>query len=298
MQHRDLPRVTGHTRPIAILGYPIHHSLSPWIHNAAFAAAGLDYVYLALDVKPGDIETAVRGLRVLDFAGITLTSPHKQTVIPLLDELTEEARAIGAVNTVVNRDGRWIGTNTDATGFRRMLELNGLYRPGMKAVMLGAGGAARAGLYALLQVAREVVVLNRTVSRGEELLRSMEAFHGQCRCQALTLTPETLETHLRDADLLVNTTSVGMSPNDQECPVPEEVEIPAGCGVADMIYSPPKTLLLQRAERAGAVAASGHLMLLHQAVDAFKFWTGVDPDFSVMDDALRRGREAQMRERH
>ncbi len=293
MEHLDLPRVTGHTRPIAILGYPIHHSLSPWIHNAAFAAAGLDYVYLALDVKPDDIETAVRGLRVLDFAGITLTSPHKQTVIPLLDELTEEARALGAVNTVTNRDGRWIGTNTDATGFRRMLELNGLYRPGMKAVMLGAGGAARAGLYALGQVCREVVVFNRTLSKAEELIRSLEPSLKKGRWVALPPEPDLIAAHLEEADLLVNSTTVGMHPNDQECPLPEEVAIPAHCGVADMIYMPPKTRLLQRAEQAGAKAVSGHEMLLYQAVDAFIFWTGVEPDLAVMDRALRAGQRKQ-----
>ncbi|MGE5620783.1 MAG: shikimate dehydrogenase [Sphingomonadaceae bacterium] len=291
MRHQDLDRITGSTQAIAILGYPVHHSLSPVIHNAAFAAAGLDYCYLALEVRPEDIEVAVRGLRAVNFAGITLTAPHKETVIPLLDGLTEEARAIGAVNTVANRDGKWIGTNTDATGFRRMLEINGLYKKGMKALMLGAGGAARAALYALGQVSREVVVFNRTPRRSEELLESLAPFRGEGRWRALPLERERIAAEIGDADLLVNTTSVGMHPNDQQCPLPEGVEIPATCGVADMIYMPPKTRLLQLAERGGSKAVSGHEMLLYQAVDAFKFWTGVDPDVKVMDEALRRARQ-------
>lgn len=291
MKHQDLGRVSGSTQAIAILGYPVHHSLSPVIHNAAFATAGLDYCYLALEVRPEDIEVAVRGLRAANFAGITLTAPHKETVIPLLDGLTDEARAIGAVNTVANRNGRWIGTNTDATGFRRLLEINGLYKKGMKAVMLGSGGAARAALYVLGQVSSEVIVFNRTLRRSEELIESLAPFRGQSRWRALPLERDALAAHLEDADVLVNTTSVGMHPNDQQCPLPEGVRIPARCGVADMIYMPPKTRLLQLAERGGSKAVSGHDMLLYQAVDAFEFWTGVEPDVKVMDEALRSARQ-------
>ena len=287
MLHQDLNRVTGTTRALAILGHPVHHSLSPVIHNAAFAAAGLDYCYLALEVRPGDIEAAVRGLRAVNFAGITLTAPHKQTVIPLLDGLTDEARAIGAVNTVVDRDGKWIGTNTDATGFRHLLELHGMYQRDMKAVLMGAGGAARAAFYVLGQVASEVAVCNRTVEKAEELIKSLSPFVGACRARALPLTEEVLASELEGADLLVNTTSLGMHPREEGCPLPEGMRLPPRCGVADVIYSPPKTRLLQRAEECGCRWVSGHDMLLYQAVDAFKFWTDVDPDLQVMDQALR-----------
>ncbi|HEX9015384.1 MAG TPA: shikimate dehydrogenase [Chloroflexota bacterium] len=289
-QNHDLDRISGATRALAILGCPVHHSLSPVIHNAAFAAAGLDFCYLALEVKPEAIGDAVRGLRALEFAGFTLTAPHKQTVIPLLDSLTEEARAMGAVNTVVNHNGELIGTNTDATGFRNLLQNNGMYREGMKAVMLGAGGAARAAFYVLGQVSREVVVFNRTAARAEELISSLLPFVGDCRPRVATMEPESLAREIADADVLVNTTSVGMHPRESECPLPDGIEIPSRCGVADMIYAPPKTLLLQRAEAAGCRWASGHDMLLYQAVDAFKFWTGVAPDFEVMDRALRNAR--------
>jgi len=288
--HQDLSRITGSTQAIAILGYPVHHSLSPVIHNAAFAAAELDYCYLALEVRPEDIETAVRGLRAAHYAGITLTAPHKQTVIPLLDGLTDEARAIGAVNTVVDRDGKWIGTNTDATGFRRLLEINGLYQKDIKAVLMGSGGAARAAFYVLGQVAREVVICNRTVERAEELIQSLSPFVGECRARALPLAEDVLTAELKDADVLVNATSVGMHPHEGDCPLPAGVRLPARCGVADVIYSPPKTRLLQRAEESGCKWVSGHDMLLYQAVDAFKFWTGVDPDLQVMDQALRGAR--------
>lgn len=290
MSSQGVGMVTGSTRAIAILGYPVRHALSPVIHNAAFASAGLDYCYLAHEVRPEDIEQAVRGVMALDYAGITLTSPHKQSVMPLLDELTEEARAIGAVNTVANRDGRWVGTNTDATGFRRLLELNGLYRPGMKALMLGAGGAGRAGLYVLGQVAGEVVIFNRTVGKAEDLMASMAAFNRGGEWKALPMDAELLRAELEGADLLVNTTTVGMHPNVNACPLPEGVTVSSSCGVVDMIYMPPKTRLLELAERSGAKAVSGHEMLLYQAVDAFKFWTGVDPDVEAMDRALRAAR--------
>lgn len=286
MRHQDLARISGTTRAVALLGYPVAHSLSPAMHNAAFAAAGLDYCYLALEVRPQDIQAAFEGLRALYFAGINVTVPHKEAVLPLLDDLTEEARAIGAVNTAANRDGRWIGTNTDAAGFRRLLELNGLAREGMKAVVLGAGGAARATLYVLAQLSREVVVFNRTLGRAEGLLQALEPYRGGCRWEALPLDGELLEPHLREADLLVNTTSVGMHPDERGCPIPEGMVIPARCGVVDLIYKPPKTRLLQLAERRGAKAVNGNTMLLYQAVEAFRFWTGIEPDVQVMEQRL------------
>jgi len=292
LTNRDLLRVTGTTKAIAILGHPVSHSLSPVLHNAAFAAAGLDYCYLAMDVLPEEIQKAVDGIKALHFAGFTLTAPHKQSVIPLLDELTPEAQAIGAVNTVVEKDGRWIGTNTDATGFRRQLELAGLYHKGMKALMLGSGGAARAALYVLSQVAGEVIIFNRTLGKAEQLMQSLAPFQGGCKWRALPLDKAEIAPHLEDASLLVNTTTVGMHPDEDSCPLPEGVTIKPSCGVADMIYSPPKTRLLQMAEASGARAVSGFDMLLYQAVDAFTFWTGVEPDFEVMKTALQEARSA------
>lgn len=289
LQHQPLPSISGTTRVVALLGCPVSHSLSPAMHNAAFAAAGLDYCYVALEVRPEELGPALRGIRALNLAGINVTIPHKEAVIPLLDDITEEARAIGAVNTAANRDGRWIGTNTDAAGFRRLLELNGLYRKGIKAVMLGAGGAARAGLYLLGQVAREVVVFNRTLLRAEELVRALAPYQGTGRWEALPLQREPLAAHLENADLLVNTTSVGMHPNDHESPLPDGIEIPAQCAVVDMIYAPPETRLLELAERSGARTVGGREMLLYQAVEAFGFWTGVEPDVQAMEQALRAG---------
>ncbi|HEX2923784.1 MAG TPA: shikimate dehydrogenase [Chloroflexota bacterium] len=290
MVNRDLLRISGTTKALAIFGHPVSHSLSPVIHNAAFSAAGLDYCYLALDVFPEDIAKAVDGVKAMHFAGFTLTAPHKQTVIPLLDELTPEAQAIGAVNTVVEKDGRWIGTNTDATGFRHQLQLAGMYRKGMKALMLGSGGAARAVLYILSQVASEVIIFNRTLSKAEQLMESLAPFQGNCKWSALPLEKATIGPHLEDASLLVNTTSVGMHPDEASCPLPEGLALRSSCGVADLIYSPPKTRLIQMAEAAGAKAASGFDMLLYQGVDAFTFWTGVEPDFEAMKAALQKAR--------
>jgi len=294
MAQGDLFRITGSTRAVALLGYPVSHSLSPEIHNAAFAATGLDYCYLALNVRAEDLEIAFRGLKVAGFAGLNLTAPHKERIIPLLDGLTDEARAIGAVNTVANREGRWIGTNTDATGFRRLLEINGMFKPGMKSLVLGAGGAARAALYVLGRLSGDVLVFNRTVSRARALIDELAGFREGGRWEALPLARELVAANLSDADLLVNCTNVGMHPNDQDCPLPEGVEIPPRCSVVDMVYAPPRTRLMAMAEMAGARTVGGHDMLLYQAVDAFEFWTGVQPDLRVMDRALRAGRERQM----
>ena len=217
-----------------------------------------------------------------------MTVPHKEAVLPLLDDLTEEARAIGAVNTAANRNGRWVGTNTDAAGFRKLLELNGLFQNDMKAVVLGAGGAARAALYVLARLAREVALFNRTPARAEGLLQALEPYRAGCRWKALPLQREPLEQQLQDADLLVNTTSVGMHPKEGECPLPVGVEIPANCAVVDLIYKPPKTRLLRLAERCGAKAVNGDAMLLYQAVDAFRFWTGAEPNVQVMEQRLHR----------
>ena len=289
----DNHRITGSTQVVALIGYPVSHSLSPLIHNAAFSAAGLDYCYVALNVRAEAIEAAVKGLRAVGFAGLNVTAPHKEAIIPLLDGITEEARAIGAVNTVANREGRWIGTNTDATGFRRLLELNGLHGKGLRAVLLGAGGAARAALFALGQLSGEVTVFNRTLSRAQELLAALPSVRGSSRWKALPQEPDLLAASLREADLLVNATNVGMHPNDQDCPLPPGVFIPASCAVVDMVYAPPKTRLMQIAEASGSKVVGGHDMLLYQAVDAFTFWTGVEPDLKVMDEALREGRRRQ-----
>ena len=283
----DRLRISGTTRVVALLGYPVAHSLSPAMHNAAFVAAGLDYCYLALEVSPEKIEAAIHGVRALNFAGINVTVPLKEAVLPLLDDLTEEARAIGAVNTAANLTGRWIGTNTDAAGFRQLLKLNGLYKSGMKAVVMGAGGAARAIVYVLGQVAREVVVFNRNVDRAEGLLISLAPYKQSQRWEAMPLQKELLVAELREADLLVNATSVGMHPGDLECPLPDGVTIPSSCGVVDAVYNPPKTRLLELAERCGTKGINGYDMLLYQAVEAFKFWTGIEPDVRAMDAALR-----------
>jgi len=249
------------------------------MHNAAFEALGIEARYEALDVPPDALVGAVERLREAGVYGANVTVPHKLAALPLMDELTDAARAVGAVNTVVNRAGRLLGHNTDAAGFLRALKEDGRFGPeGARAVMLGAGGAARAVAFALLRagVAR-LGVYNRTVERAVELARDFSAYG--------KIAPvEDLAASVRAADLLVNTTSVGLEHEGRD---PDESPLPSGLlphkgFVCDLIYHPAKTRLLRDAERAGLKVQNGLPMLVYQGAEAFEWWTGRAAPTEVM----------------
>ncbi len=279
---------TSETVPtyVGLLGWPVAHSRSPAMHNAAFEALGLNWRYLLLPVAPEDVGDAVRGLRALRFAGANVTVPHKQAVMSFLDEVTLEAQAIGAVNTIVNRKGRLVGYNTDALGFLRALREAGFEPRGCRAVVLGAGGAARAIVYALLGARATVTVANRTVEKAHRLADELGRLFG-ARVSVMSLhASRALARALAEADLLVNATSVGMAPHADACPLPADVPIPPSLTVYDAVYNPRETMLLQLARRAGARAVDGLGMLLHQGAVAFELWTGVKAPVEVMRGAL------------
>ncbi len=266
------PSIDAQTRLYGIIGHPVRHSLSPAMHNAAFRERGVNAVYLAFDCR--DVAAALAGVRGLGIGGLSVTIPHKEAVMAHLDEVDPMARRIGAVNTVVNRDGRLLGLNTDWIGAVKALEeVTGLR--GRRVVVLGAGGSARAVVAGLSQAGAEVHVANRTVERAREL------------AQAWRATWSGLDAPLQ-GEILVNTTSVGMAPAVEAIPVPPQVAGRFGV-VMDIVYSPLETRLLTAAREAGAVAVNGLRMLLHQAVAQFEAWTGLPAPVEVMEQALMDG---------
>jgi len=277
--------LTGHTTLVGVMGYPVEHSCSPAMHNAAFAALGLDWVYVPLPVYPDHVGEAVRGLRAMGFAGANVTVPHKQAVLPHLDDLSYTAQVVGAVNTIVVRDGVLYGDNTDAAGFLGALSDAGFDAAGAYVAVLGAGGAARAVVQALAQAgARRVRLYNRHVGRAWRLCRDMAKFYPEVHFQAAAL--ERVCEIEDETDLLVNTTPLGMWPETEASPWPVAWPIPSQLTVFDLVYNPAETLLLTQARATGAETVSGLGMLVHQGAAAFELWTGHRAPVAVMREAL------------
>jgi len=268
----------AHERLLALVGDPVAHSLSPTLHRALIDEFSLNYRYLAFRVRPHGLEDAVRGLRALGAAGFNVTVPHKRAVLPLLDALSPDAEALGAANTVVIEGGRLIGHNTDWIGFLRPLGGADLY--GQSAVLLGAGGAASAAAYALIQagVAR-VTVANRTREKAEALKQQIEARLGFAAVETCGLNEAKFNRSLEDATLLVHATPVGMWPEVETSPVSADA-LHADLIVYDLVYNPLETRLLREAKAAGATALGGLDMLVGQGTAAFELWTGA----SVSDE--------------
>jgi shikimate dehydrogenase len=286
------------SRRVGLIGWPVEHSLSPSMHNAAFGALGLPWEYRLMPTTPSGLGRAVRELKGSVWRGANVTIPYKESVIRHLDRLSPEAGVIGAVNTIVARDGRCTGHNTDATGFMRALGDQGFQPRGKSALVLGAGGAARAVVYALAQEGSEVVICNRTPERAEALAVSYGRDGVPSRPVVRPLRDSVLEEEIGRCQLLVNATSVGMTPYDRLSPWPENVPIPPGIVVFDLVYAPVETRLLQQARAAGAQSIDGLQMLIYQGVESFRLWTGMSPSREVMYDAVvaalhrdRRGEE-------
>lgn len=272
-----------------IFGYPISHSISPPMHQAAFDHAGIAAVYEAWETAPEALDAAVAALRADDTLGANVTVPHKQAVMASLDEVDDLARRIGAVNTIVHDSGRLRGTNTDARGFIDSLrEYGGIEPSGADAVLVGAGGAARAAAHALAESGvGSLAIGNRTFERAEALAAEISALGINAR--AVSLADAAFAGACGAADLIVNSTSVGMlhGPAEGASPVPDGA-IRAGCVVYDMVYNPPDTPLLRAAADAGAVAVGGLPMLVYQGAAAWEMWTGRDAPMGVMMAAARR----------
>lgn len=286
--------ISGRTRVCALIGDPVWHSLSPTIQNAAFEHLGLDYVYVAFNVSAENLERAILGIRGLGIYGLNVTMPHKISIIRYLDALDKSVGGIGSVNTVLNRDGRLVGYTTDGVGALNALKYAGVDPSGKKIIVLGAGGASRAISFTLAEYARELIILNRTVERAVDLARSIRNALGDLvNVKAGELADWNLERELRDADILINATSIGMKPNDSETPVRCDF-LHSNLTVFDIVYEPLETRLIKEAKIAGAKTIDGLSMLIHQGAASFEVWTGMKAPVEVMREAaLKKIREAE-----
>ncbi|NQW22432.1 MAG: shikimate dehydrogenase [SAR202 cluster bacterium] len=274
------------TQRLGIIGYPIGHSISPIFQQAALDHLGIDATYEKWEVTPEGVGDFVAGLRAPDSLGINITVPHKQAVIPFLDEVDEWATAAGAVNTIVNRNGRLTGHNTDGPGFLRALLVETGYSPtGTRALILGAGGAARGILMALARGGVDsLVIANRTLERAETLAKL--AKDNGIKADSIPLSEDALTQAAASANLIVNCTTIGMShgPDEHGSPL-SAAQIPASAIVNDLVYNPLETPLLREATAAGATTLGGLHMLVYQGVLSFQMWTGQDAPVEVMSKA-------------
>lgn len=267
---------------VGVVGFPIEHSLSPAMHNAAFKALGMeqDWLYDAMAIPPDIADYAVKEPKRHGYIGLNITIPFKEQALQW-GRADEKARAIGAVNTIDFRDDT--ATNTDVDGFIDDLKAHDVAIQDEKVIVLGAGGAARAAVYGLWRNGAEVVVVNRTLERAQEMLTQLTFSAGIQNIKALTLD----EAAENGASLIVNATSAGMYPNTDVSPWVDGVPLPKDATVYDMVYTPAKTKLMQQVEANGGRAIGGLGMLARQGAIAFKIWTGIEPPIDVMIDTLK-----------
>jgi shikimate dehydrogenase len=281
----DKIMITGHTRIVGVIGDPVKHSRSPQMHNSAIQELELDYVYVPFHVKAENLRSAIEGFKAINVVGINITLPHKQNALPLMESLSEEARLIGAVNTMVFKDDFVEGHNTDARGFIDSLYENGINNlKGMKVVVLGAGGGARAIVVGLaLEKVANITIANRTPQNATNLADDLSEKTG-ISMTVIALNDEKLGDLIAECDLLVSTTTSGMDPN-AELPINPDWLNPKGI-VSDIVYTPPETKLLKSAKDKGLKTIGGMGMLVNQGAISFKLWTGVQPPIETMRKAL------------
>lgn len=277
--------VGGATKIVGVIGDPIEHSLSPRMHNAAFQYLGLDYIYIPFRVLKKDLKNAVKGAKAFNLRGFNVTIPHKVSIIKFLDDTDLTAKRIGAVNTVVNEEGKLLGYNTDGLGALEALREEGVDPKGKKVVVIGAGGASRAITFQLADICSKLVILNRTRIKAVKLARELASF-GEVEGNGLTL--KSLESYLNASEILINTSSVGMHPNVNESPVPKEL-LREDLVVFDIVYNPLETTLLRYARSVGAKSINGVGMLVNQGAIGFKMWTGYAAPRDVMRKAVIEG---------
>jgi len=271
---------SGKTRVCGVIGDPIEHTLSPTIHNAAFNHLKLDFVFLAFRVKAADLENAIRGMRGLGIHALNVTMPHKSTVIKYLDEVDSAVNFLGSANTILNKDGKLSGFNTDGVGALKALRENGTELAEKKVLLLGAGGAAKAIAFALAEEAGELAILNRAAEKAAVLADALNRVFGK-KIAGGALSPSAVQKNLQDADILVNATSVGMHPNiNQSLVAPQWLK--PNLTVMDIVYNPVETKLAKDAKAAGAKVISGVEMLIYQGAASFEIWTGYSAPIQVM----------------
>ncbi len=260
-----------------VIGQPIAHSLSPLLHNTAFSLLELDCRYDAIVVEPSSLPSALRDFKSREFAGLNVTIPHKETIVSLVDELSDEAKAVGAVNTLSFTNDRVRGDNTDVYGIAQSLDAFRKDFDQQAVLVLGAGGSARATTFALLTrfSPAEITVANRGLTRARDLVAHFDRYTKGTRLRALPLAHETIGRAVERASLIINATPVGMFPSVEGSPVDEKVRFHSGQTVLDLIYTPLQTRFLDSAARDGARTISGLEMFLYQGARSFELWLGL-----------------------
>lgn len=276
--------INGSTKKVGVMGWPVSHTLSPLMHNAAFQAAGLNYIYMPLAVKPEELEQAVSGLKALGFAGANVTIPHKIKVMEYLDQIDRTAQLTGAVNTIVSRDGRLTGYNTDGDGFIASLKAHGVEVNGSNALLIGAGGSARAVACGLaLNGVRLLGIAARNRTKAQELAAGLDEI---AAISGMGFEDEAYIDALRSADVIINCTPLGMRPKTEEMPPVIWEYLQQSIVIYDLIYNPPETRLLAQARQKGHQAVNGLGMLVEQGAIAFELWTDETAPREVMYQAI------------
>lgn len=283
--------INTETKMIGLLGYPLGHSFSSLMHNSVFEQRSLNKIYIPIEVLPENLETVVRGISKMNFDGFNVTIPHKIKIMKYLDEIDEYAKCIGAVNTVTIKNGVLKGYNTDGIGFLRSYEeITETKVEGKNVFVLGSGGASRAiSMTLALNKANKIYICNRTHEKAVALVNDINNQAGECSI-AVPMEYEEMEKAIKDSDILINATSIGMYPNVDKSPISKNL-LNKKLIVYDAVYNPKKTKLLLDAEEIGCKTVMGLSMLIYQGAEAFELWTNskapVDLMFKVVEEGLK-----------
>lgn len=275
---------TARTKVLCVIGYPIEHSMSPLMHNAAIRELKLDYIYLAFNIHPTNLNLAVKGFRTFDIKGINVTLPFKQKIMKYLDDIDPIAQKIGAVNAIKNNDGNLIGRNTDAEGVMKTFLDAGYSISGKNILLLGAGGTARAIAYIMAKEANKIVIANRTEKRAKKLANELKKYFNTL-IEGKNNSASVLKEESKKIDILINTTPVGMYPNVQLSPIHAEF-LHEDLIVYDVVYNPLETKLIKDATEKGCKTIGGLDMLVNQGALAFEWWTNRKPNVNLMKNKI------------
>ncbi len=279
--------ITSNTKLTALLGYPVKQSLSALMHNTAFAYLNLDYIYIPFDIEQEDLQTTVAGLKTLNFTGFNLTMPHKQEIMQYLDEISEEAKLIGAVNTVVKENSRLIGYNTDGKGYIASLKEEKIPVKNQKVVMVGAGGAAKSiAIQLAMEGVEKILLLNRTIEPAEEIANTITQNTRGCGVKVQEFNQNNLQKALKEANILINCTPLGMYSMEDRSIIEDESILRKDLVISDLVYNPAETKLLRQGKNRGCKTINGLGMLIWQGAFAFKLWTGKDMPVDVVREKM------------
>jgi len=282
--------INGETGIVGIIGGNINYTLSPFLHNQLLDYYLINNRYLPLHVSEGRLVAAIEGLRALNAKGVNITIPFKEKTIEMMDTIEYSAFRVGAINTIVIKDKLLLGFNTDLIGFKRsLMRGNEIELKGKRAVILGAGGAARAVIYVLCtEGVKNISIFNRTPVKGERIKKTYQGFFPECCIQVFSLKDSCLQEKINQTDLLINATPLGSYPNIDFNPLPDNILLNHRLIAYDLIYSPAKTAFLKQAEQSGAKTVNGCKMLVYQAVESFYLWTGIKPEEKIVRQLIRQ----------